>query len=295
VDVDPVTLYSVGEHTALRALWLKNTSKLTLDRGSFSILEGGNFSGQGLLEPIHPGERRLLSYAADTAVKVTADGPSNRDTRKVRQITLANGVLTQKTREVAETEYLVHNAASEARTVIVEAPRRQGWELDSDPKPEETTPAVYRFRVETKPGETVRLHVGQRHTLTTTYALLHTNADQIDAMLRQDGDPAQVRAALQPVFEAKRKLADLDAQMNANRNETARITSDQSRLRENLKALKGSAEEKDLVKRYTRELNAQEDQLAALRTQMATLQIQRDAAQADLAAKVEALSLSADL
>ena len=67
VEVDPVTLWSPGGQPALRALWLKNTSGLTLDRGSFSIVEGGNFSGQGLLDPIHAGERRLLSYAADEA------------------------------------------------------------------------------------------------------------------------------------------------------------------------------------------------------------------------------------
>ena len=51
-------------------MWLENTSKLTLDSGSFSIFESGEFAGEGLLDPIHPGEKRLLSYAADQAVRV---------------------------------------------------------------------------------------------------------------------------------------------------------------------------------------------------------------------------------
>ena len=124
VEVDPVTLWSPGGQPALRALWLKNTSGLTLDRGSFSIVEGGNFSGQGLLDPIHAGERRLLSYAADEAVHVSVDYAH--DTQKLERITISKGILKQEVAEVAEVEYLVHNAAPDARTVIVEQPRRKG-------------------------------------------------------------------------------------------------------------------------------------------------------------------------
>ena len=39
------------------------------------------------------------------------------------------------------------------------------------------------------------------------------------------------------------------------------IDKDQSRLRENIKALKGSSEEKALLQRYTKELDDQEDRL----------------------------------
>lgn len=295
VDVDPVTLYSVAGNSALRALWIKNTSTLTLDRGSFSVLEDGNFSGQGLLDAIHPGERRLLSYAADTAVRVTPDGQPGQRTRKLQQVSIAKGILTEKTGEVSETEYLVHNAAADARTVVVEVPRLQGWELDSNPKPEETTSQAYRFRVVAQPNESVRLHVGQRHTLFTRYALLNTDARQLTLLLQTEGNAPSLRSALQPVLEAKRRLADFDTQLAAQREESTRITGDQARLRQNLGALKGSAEERALVKRYTAELNAQEDRLAALRESTAKLQAQRDTAQADLNTRVEALNLTFDM
>ena len=260
------------------------------------MLESGNFSGQGLMDPVHPGERRLLSYAADTAVRVTPDGRADQNTRRVQQVTVARGVLTQKTGEVVETEYLVRNAAGEPRTVIVEVPRRAGWELDSDPKPEETTSTIYRFRVITQAGETVRLHVGQRHTLLTRYALLTSSDQQIAALLQQEGgDTTQVRAALQPVLDAKRRVAGLDTQIASQRDEQSRIEADQNRLRQNLTALKGSSEERALVKRYTAELNGQEDRLATLRDTVTELQAQRDAAQRELETLVEGLNLTVNL
>jgi hypothetical protein len=294
LDVDPVTLYSVQDNTARRALWLRNTSNLTLDRGSFTVLESGSFSGQGLVDPVHPGERRLLTYAADTAVRVTRDG-GDHDTRKLTQITVSRGVLTEKSREVREAEYLAHNSAAEPRTIIVEVPRLRGWDLDSDPKPEETTADLYRFRVEVKSGETVRLHIGQRHTLSTRYALLTTNQSQLEALLTQQGDAANVRAALQPVFDARRRLADLEARILANTTETNRILTDQDRLRKNLEALKGSAEERALARRYTAELNSQEDHLSALRQEATTLGTEHEAARAEASSKVEALEITTNL
>ncbi len=289
VEVDPVTLWSPNGAQPLRALWVKNTSGLTLDRGSFSIVQGGNFSGQGLLDPIHPGERRLLSYAADSAVRVSVDHPN--DTRRLQQVTVAKGVLREKTAEVADVEYVVHNAANESRTVVVEQPRRQGWELDSDAKPEESTPLAYRFRVVTKPGETVRLHLGERHTLTTAYALANIDEQQMAAILRQNGDATAVLTALEPVFAAKRQLAHIDRQITERNDELSTIAQDQNRLRENLKALKGTVEERDLTRRYTGELNTQEDRVNVLKGDLAGLQTQRAAAQEVVAQAIGALNL----
>jgi len=147
IDAERVTLWSQREPTPLRALWITNTSNLTLDRGSFSIVEDGNFGGEGLLDPIHPNEKRLLSYAVDQAVRVTTE--SNSNSTRVTSITASKGVLVLRNTQVSEITYVVRNAAPEARTVVVEHAVRNGYTIDSTPKPFETTPSVYRFRVAT--------------------------------------------------------------------------------------------------------------------------------------------------
>src|SRR5262249_39633228 len=63
---------TAGSGRPLRALWVKNTSSLTLDGGSFSVLENEVFAGEGLTDPIKPGERRLLSYATDLGLLIEA-------------------------------------------------------------------------------------------------------------------------------------------------------------------------------------------------------------------------------
>ncbi len=289
LPIERVTLWSPSEPVPLRALWLTNASTLTLDRGSFSIVENGSFGGEGLLDPIHPGEKRLLSYAADQAVRVSVD--HNNYTSTVKHLAIAKGVLTETSSEVAEVEYLVHNAAPDARTVIVEQPIRQGWTLDSDQKPAETTPTAYRFRIVTKPQETVRLHVGERHTNYESIRLVDRNEEQLRLLLTNAHASPAILAALQPLFDLHNQVAGLDEQIKQRNAEIGEIGKDQDRLRENMKALKGSPEERALLQRYTGELNSQEDRLAALRTQIAQLQAQRTAADEEFQNKLQALNL----
>ena len=72
IDAEKVSVWNPSESSALRALWVNNTSDLTLDGGSFNVLEGEAFAGEGLMDPIKPGEKRILSYAADLGVLVDA-------------------------------------------------------------------------------------------------------------------------------------------------------------------------------------------------------------------------------
>jgi hypothetical protein len=59
-----------------------------------------------------------------------------------------------------------------------------------------------------------------------------------------------------------------------------------------MKALKGSAEEKALTERYTRELNGQEDRLAVLHSQISELKGKREQAAEKLDQTLNEVSLS---
>ena len=73
------------------------------------------------------------------------------------------------------------------------------------------------------------------------------------------------------------------------------IFTDQGRLRENMKALKGSTEEKALLQRYTRQLDDEETQLDTLRKKMKDTESQRDRANAELAKLIGDLEIDAAL
>jgi hypothetical protein len=72
--------------------------------------------------------------------------------------------------------------------------------------------------------------------------------------------------------------------------EISSIGSDQDRVRENMKSLKGSSEEKQLLQRYVKQLQDQEDRLEVLRSEQQALTADRQRAQAELTRMVEALA-----
>jgi len=81
------------------------------------------------------------------------------------------------------------------------------------------------------------------------------------------------------------------AEIRAREQETERIFSDQARLRENLKSLKGSAEEQALAQRYTRQLDEQESRLEDLRGKMSQLQERYQLIQSELIRMAEGITL----
>ncbi|MFZ0960004.1 MAG: hypothetical protein WAO35_03800 [Terriglobia bacterium] len=87
----------------------------------------------------------------------------------------------------------------------------------------------------------------------------------------QKGMTPAMEQAFKRVLDQKGVISALDEQIKTRRSEEQSITADQGRIRENMKALKGSPEEKALLQRYTRQLDEQEDRLAALHSQIADL------------------------
>src|SRR5271167_1454554 len=91
VDAEKVSVWNPAQNRALRALWIENTSGLTLDGGSFNVLEGEAFGGEGLMDPIKPGEKRLLSYAADLGLLV--DAKEKYDRQRVTRVSITHGTM----------------------------------------------------------------------------------------------------------------------------------------------------------------------------------------------------------
>lgn len=90
-------------------------------------------------------------------------------------------------------------------------------------------------------------------------------------------------------------IAGLESQKSARGDEIEQIFDDQQRLRENMKALKGSAEEKALLQRYTQQLNEQENRLQALRKETQQIEEQKAGAQAALDRMIEELAFDVKL
>jgi hypothetical protein len=296
IEAQKVSLWSgtTGSGRPLRGLWLKNTSPLTFDGGSFSVLENEVFAGEGLTDPIKPGERRLISYATDLGLLVEAS--KNNQPQHVTRVKILKGVLTQVSELHERTLYVARNQDSSTRTLVIEHPARAEWQLAKSAKdPEEKAPGEYRFRLEVPSKATASLPIEEVRTLSTNYALSDLNEDQIGVFIKQGTITPEMAEALKKITAQKAVVAKLEEEMENRQKDIDRIVEDQGRLRENMKALRGSAEEKALLQRYTRQLDEQETQLDGLRKKIKDTEAQRDTANNGLEKMIAELQIEATM
>lgn len=289
IEAEKVTLWN-PDSAPLRALWIKNTSGQVLDAGSFNVLEADTFAGEGVLETIHPDERRLLSYAGDAAVHVKYSDKSS--VRPFSRIQIAKGVMVLTNEERKTSKFTIRNADTEPRQVIVEYPLEENWLLvSSAPKPEESTESFQRFRVPVDAGKTAELTVESVHPEDTRYELTNLDDEEVTLLVDQKRMTPAMQQAFDSILKQKLKSEEISGQITERKRESDQISNDQNRIRENMKALKGSSEEKALLQRYVGQLDAQESRLATLRKEMADLTLEQNRANEELDRMIMAVNI----
>ena len=249
-----------------RAMWLTNTSGLTLDGGSITVIEGEAFAGEGLIEPLKPGEKRLVSYAADLGILVhaTTEGSPQR-TFKLRA---RDGILIQETEDRAKWTYTARNEGAAPATLIIEHTLRPGWKLSDGQAPAESARGAERFRVLVPAGKEATLAVQELRPGMTQIQIGDITQDVIVRMAATGIDADALLRALKPVLDKKTELAAIERRLRDFETQRNRIVQDQNRVRENMKALRGSSEERQLLQRYTRQLDEQENTLITLQREI---------------------------
>ncbi len=291
IRAEKVSLWSQGSGSGrpLRAIWINNSSGLTLDGGSIAIIDGNAFAGEGLIEPLKAGERRLVSYGADLGVLVrTRSTPAP---GRITRLRARDGIIIQETEERDETTYTARNEDATAAALVIEHRQRPGWKLAAgSPAPEETSPTAYRFRVAIEPRKDAVLTVREVRAGQTRISAGDVDEGYIARVVAAGFSAAALETAMKPLLDRRAAVAVIERQVQELSERQQSITSDQERVRENMKALRGSREERRLLQRYTRQLDDQENQLEAIRKQLATLSEQRSQAREELRKAIEALS-----
>jgi hypothetical protein len=271
-----------------RAVWLKNTNALTLDAGSLSVVDGGAFAGEGLIDTLKPNERRLVSFAADLGVQVNTradESPS-----RVVRLRAAKGVITQDSEQQWRRTYTVRNDDRDARIVLIEHPVRSDWRLAAHLKPEESSAAVHRFRLTVPAGQTATVDVDEIKTGARTFQVTELHRERLRLIVTNAESRAQLERTMAPVFAKSAELDEIEKAWEATFGELQQITDDQSRVRENIKALGDSAAERRLLERYTRQLDDQENRVDTLKKAQGEFQARQDHAERELNDLIAALT-----
>jgi hypothetical protein len=278
MEGERVSIYRESERKdrPMSGLLLKNTSSLTLEGGSLTVIDGNAYAGESLIERLKPGETRFISFAMDLATLVTVRNHSGRE--PVFLVRVVDGTFQAHYYNSEEKTYEITNQTDKPRVVFVEHPLREGWRLtDETPKPEEKTQNSYRFRIQLNPHETKELNVTERQALMDKYLVSNLTPRDLELFVSRRYLDEISRVALEKVIAIKTQIAQAGEELEAVDHEATEIGADQARLRENIKALGQTAEARQLIARYIAKANEQEtriEQLAEARRRKAGERLQ---------------------
>jgi hypothetical protein len=287
VEAQAVSLYNPANHPRhpFFGVKLTNTTDLTLMEGPVTVYLDGAYGGDAQLETLEPKGERILTYALDLGIEVVQERANF--TSQMISVKITNGVLQQRFERRVENLYRLTSRDDKPRTVLVEQPYQDGWEL-AEPAKFERTPTFYRFPVEVQPRKTATLRVVQKRTVQESIALLQEDEDTIRVLAQNQQLSEPIRQALSSILNRRRAIRNLEGQIRQQEARIKGITDDQARIRENMRALDRNS---DLYRQYVQKLAQQEREIEQARAEIERLQEQRARAQRELSEYIAGLNL----
>jgi len=266
---------------------LTNSTGKTLDGGPITVYDGGAYGGEALMETLKAGDKRLISYAVDLGTRITE--AFNSKAAVVREVHANRGMMTVKSAMEETRTYTIRNVDQKGKTLILEHPLRPGYTLLNQ-KPSEKTAGAYRFEIALASGASQEFAVNEERVFDQSYQVTNVTPDFLGVYIQNRTLSDAGRRQLQRIVDQKSQIADNDHALEDNRNQIRDLTSDEDRIRQNINSLNNVSSQQQLVQSYAKQLDAHEQQLAALRDSQAELNKKRTALQSELNKLIDGLT-----
>lgn len=245
----------------------KNTTGLTLEGGPLTVYEGEIYAGEAMMDTLGPNEERMLPYAV--ALEVEAKVERDYNSRLVEQA-IGEGLWRKKSANYQITKYRFVNKGEKPKKVVVEHPLSQAILVDT-PQPISETRNFWRFLVELPANGTETLQITEKTVQLDSMRFTSTSPDQVILLI--DGMASETEkhplvAELRELLQREHQMRNRQGLLLQQKNE---LEAGQKRIRENLKSLGSTEEEKRLRSRYVGKLDTEESKLAEIKNEQAEL------------------------
>jgi len=279
VGIERVSIFnsSVLPRQALTGVRLTNSTGKLLLQGPVTVIDHDTYAGDARINDVPAGEQRLLSFGVD--LQLTVDVTQDDHVDRLMTGRIVKGVLELETRQRYTRAYLARNGSAHDKTLVIEHPRRPGFQLVDTQKPVELLPNLYRFQGVVPANKVATLTVREEFTSSSAIALLGADTGPLLAYARSADIPRAVRDALERAVQLRQALSETERQINDRNQQLAQITQEQARIREDMKTVAAST---PYYSRLLAKLNDQESAIEKLQREREELINRRDTQRRDL-------------
>ncbi len=269
---------SRGAQRPLKSLHLANNTGLHLMGGPLTLFEQGMYAGDAHFDDIVPGGKRLISYAEDLDTQVVEEQKPLLE--QIVNLSIQNGVFQYVRKQRRTTVYRLINRGDKPAKLMIQHPKRSGWELVQPEQAEEQTSAHYRFVRDLAPDPaSQRLEVVEELPQQRTTRLSNIDSGQISFYLENVDMSGELRSALTRIRSMQQQIERLQRSKNETQSEIDSIYRSQERIRKNMEQLDRDSR---LYRQYVAALSQQEEELSGLQSRITELNKEITSTQTEL-------------
>ena len=161
--------------------------------------------------------------------------------------------------------------------------------------PFETTQDVYRFKVSVPAHAAQNFVVREALPHSVTYQLSNITSENLDLFVHLNYLSPEMKQAIDSILDLKARIAALHKASSQKQTVINQIGQDQPRMRENLKALGKSEEERRLISKYVAKISESDDLLDQVRKDQVQLEDRQATLQNQLDEMIRRLALQRKL
>ncbi len=275
VEGEIVCVYNaeVREGNPITSFRLKNTSRLALEGGPATVLRGGEYAGEAMLDDLRQDEETLVPFSVELGCRITTAFDSQGSV--AHGVRVAGGRLHVTSWSEQLTTYTIRNTSARPIDLWLEHPGDRQAELVDTPEPIERTERFDRFRIRVPAAEQTRFAVRERSERASSQAIVAGKlAGQISAV-QSMGEAGAALDALRSLEPVAGEIAALEKERSELDAEVKAIGKQHDRIRDNLEKLGSETQkERDLRERYIDSLDRDETRLEELGTRRQEIQQQ---------------------
>lgn len=286
IEARKLVIYSesFGLHPR-NAAEISNTTGKTLDGGPITVYDANAYAGEALVETLKAGDKRLISYGVDLGTRISTKFDSS--SANVREIHFRRGVLITRSAIQEIKTYTIANLDPGRKTLMIQHPKRAGYELLGNLQPTETTSDAYRFEVAVAGNAEQTFAVREERLFSQSYEAANLTPDLLTSFVQNRALSAAGRMALEAILAKKREIAANAAQLEQTRAELRNLSEDEARIRNNIASLRQVAGQESQLQQYARQLAEAETRITGLRDRESQLNRAQGALEAELNALIE--------
>jgi hypothetical protein len=268
-------------------LRLQNETGLTLERGPVTVMDSGEYVGEGLLPFTGPGGEVVVSYAVELGARVREESGSRRE---IHGLSIEGVYLRIEEWDVRWREYELNNSTLRSLTILVEHPRTPAYELFDTPQPEESTDEHVRIQVQVPARRKAELRVQERRLVARREELRKQSVRGLQRYLRQGLMTPAIHKQLAGLLSLWDRIADCQERIENLDSDRKAVYEAQRQIQGNMRALSTSGKEGTLRTRYVQQLADSEDRLKELARDEVELKAEVDQLKEEIAKRLEALA-----